>query len=214
MEQIGTDLKTTTKEATSLFSAYGHSDNQLKWNEENEKLKTNITSLKEILDTITLKIKNRDTTALVTTWGKFHTYSDDNKEIFDRLENFGLNNLPEEQKENWNGVWNRIKPQISSMRNHAEACSLHLQMIEKLKPDEIDTLTDSILRHIPYEYSVNDADKYTEEFIKAYQDLKREASQKKNLWDKFLDILAGGVQETAAERVMMQRWIDGEKGDL
>lgn len=35
-----------------------------------------------------------------------------------------------------------------------------------------------------------------------------------NLWDTFLDILAGGVHQSPSEHVMMERWIEGEKRDL
>ncbi|MBK9194867.1 MAG: hypothetical protein IPO17_07710 [Flavobacteriales bacterium] len=46
--------------------------------------------------------------------------------------------------------------------------------------------------------------------------IKEDSAKKSNLWDRFLNILAGMVpfEESPAERVMMQRWIDGEKGAL
>jgi L-asparaginase II len=35
-----------------------------------------------------------------------------------------------------------------------------------------------------------------------------------DLWDKWLDILAGSAHQSAAERVMLTRWIEGERRDL
>jgi hypothetical protein len=46
--------------------------------------------------------------------------------------------------------------------------------------------------------------------------IKEDASKKANLWDRVLNIIAGAIpfEESPAERVMMQRWINGEKGAL
>jgi len=46
------------------------------------------------------------------------------------------------------------------------------------------------------------------------KDFKKEFSEEKNLWDTFLDILAGGTHQSPSEHVMMERWIEGEKRDL
>jgi hypothetical protein len=87
-------------------------------------------------------------------------------------------------------------------------------MIEEFAPGEVDELTDTILKNMPMRYSMEEAVQYEKEYMQAYEELKRQAKEKKNLWDRFLDILAGGTQQTPAEMVMMQRWVNGEKGDL
>ena len=46
------------------------------------------------------------------------------------------------------------------------------------------------------------------------ENFKKEFKEEKNLWDRFLDILAGGTHQPPSERVMLERWIEGEKGDL
>lgn len=52
--------------------------------------------------------------------------------------------------------------------------------------------------------------------MQAMEQIKADSSAKSNLWDRFLNVLAGVVpfEESPVERVMMQRWIDGEKGAL
>lgn len=46
--------------------------------------------------------------------------------------------------------------------------------------------------------------------------MEEEANKKDNLWDRFLNVLAGGMpfKQSPAERVMMRRWLEGEKGEL
>jgi hypothetical protein len=45
---------------------------------------------------------------------------------------------------------------------------------------------------------------------------QEEANKKDNLWDRFLNLLAGNLsfKQTPQERVMMMRWVNGEKGEL
>ena len=79
---------------------------------------------------------------------------------------------------------------------------------------EIDEIANNILAHLPADYSLEEIKEYKKDYLIALDDVKKEFSQKKNLWDNFLDILAGDTHQSASERVMLSRWIDGEKGNL
>lgn len=79
---------------------------------------------------------------------------------------------------------------------------------------EIDAIATNILTHLPPNYSIEEINEYEKDYLIALDDIKKEISQKKNLWDDFLDVLAGGKHQSASERVMLGRWIDGEKGEL
>ena len=138
----------------------------------------------------------------------------ENFQELEKLKVIGGKVLPENKTLNWENLWSNIADESDNIKNEVKACELQLKLIESYNPKEIDELTDTILKHIPVKFSKKEANQYTKEYIKAYEDLKTEASQKKNLWDKFLDILAGGSQQTPAQRVMMQRWVNGEKNDL
>ena len=94
----------------------------------------------------------------------------------------------------------------------------HLQVAFEKKneytPSEIQEIANSILVQIPPDYTIEEIKEYEKDYLIAMDDLKKEFSQKKNLWDNFLDVLAGGTHQTASERVMLNRWIEGEKGKL
>ncbi|MGH1365464.1 MAG: hypothetical protein ACRBF0_18015 [Calditrichia bacterium] len=214
MDNIGSNLDSLLKNATSLFQANASAEAGINWKAEVDRLYQNVSSLKKILSSVTEKIRNKDAENLVSIWQNFQSFSDEILESILTLEKKGFATLPENQHENWRDIWTGARSNHSLIRSHAEACSLQLKMIEKYKPEEIDELTDTILRHIPANFTLADADLYEKDYSQAYEAIKQEASRKKNLWDKFLDILAGGVEQSPAERVMMQRWIDGEKGEL
>ena len=97
---------------------------------------------------------------------------------------------------------------------HIESCRVLLQMIERYTPDELNSITKIIVDQIPADFTYDDAVEYQKDYYKALVNFKKEFKEEKNLWDKFLDILAGGTHQLPSEKVMMERWLDGEKEDL
>jgi hypothetical protein len=87
-------------------------------------------------------------------------------------------------------------------------------MIEQYTPDELNKITQMIVDQIPADFTYEEAVEYQNDYFKALVNFKKEFREEKNLWDKFLDILAGGTHQSPAERVMMERWLEGEKGSL
>lgn len=78
----------------------------------------------------------------------------------------------------------------------------------------MNAISQIIIDHIPLDFTYDEALEYQKEYYKALENFKKEFKEEKNLWDKFLDILAGGAHQSTSERVMMERWLDGEKDDL
>jgi hypothetical protein len=87
-------------------------------------------------------------------------------------------------------------------------------MIARYSPDELNKITKIIVDQIPLEFTYEEAVTYQKDYYKSLIDFKQEFKEDKNLWDKFLDILAGGTHQPPSERVMLERWIEGKKGEL
>jgi histone deacetylase complex regulatory component SIN3 len=108
---------------------------------------------------------------------------------------------------------NEISPKIrasivlNNLRSTLENSKEYTQL-------EIDEIANNILAQLPPDYSIEDIKEYKKDYLIALNQIKKEFSQKKNLWDTFLDILAGGTHQSPEERVMLKRWIEGEKGML
>lgn len=129
--------------------------------------------------------------------------------------NLGLTLLPESIQTKWEIEF--VTPQaplIESIITYVESCRILLQMIDRYTPDELNAITKIIADHVPLNFTYIEAMEYQKDYYKELLNFKKEFKQEKNLWDKFLDILAGGTHQSPSERVMFDRWIDGEKGDL
>ena len=131
------------------------------------------------------------------------------------MEDQGFELLAETEQKNWNTYVLDFQQSILPLFiSHAMAYKVELQLIEKYTPEELSKVTQTILNNIPDNYTFEEAEEYERAYLKAMGDLEKEMGQEKNLWDKFLDILAGGTHQTPAERVMLDKWVEGEKGEL
>lgn len=213
MNSKGSVIKSDIDDASNLIHKYGSEKTKNDWQHEIDDFTKNLNQLKTIMASAISKIKQKSADSLSKDWMEYPQYAFRIEHSFKNLEKIGVSVLPENEKLKWIEKWALINKIHHQIKSEADACNIHLQLIEEHNPEEIDELTATILKHIPMKYSIGDAEKYTNEYMEAYEAIKREASQKKNLWDKFLDILAGGTQQTPAQRVMMQRWVNGEKGD-
>ncbi len=129
--------------------------------------------------------------------------------------NEGFVLLPEAFHLKWETNFVKLeKPLLQSILQHVESCRVLLQIIEQYTPDELNAITKIIVDHIPLDFTYDEAVDYQKNYYKALENFKKEFKEEKNLWDKFLDILAGGSHQSPSERVMMERWLEGEKDDL
>ena len=127
----------------------------------------------------------------------------------------GIDLLPDPIHPQWEEEFvNPVTALVESIVSHVESCRVLLQMIERYTPDELDSITQIIADKIPLNFTYAEAVEYQNDYYKALVNFKKEFKERKNLWDKFLDILAGGTHQSTSERVMMERWLEGEKGDL
>ena len=184
------------------------------WLSEQGKFQESVTSLKENLNQIIKKINAKEATGLTTIWEEQNQHSNNVRTSIEVMVELGNVHLPKTLSGNWVTSSNVVLSKLEAIKQLAEGSYTQLKMIEEYAPEEVDELTDTILKNMPMSYSIKEAKKYEKEYMQAYEDLKTQASQKKNLWDKFLDVLAGGTQQTPAQMVMMKRWVDGEKGDV
>ena len=183
-----------------------------KWKLSQEDVSDSIKSINEILILLQKKIEGKERTDSKELWKQFDLYENKLKKAYRFSEKLGYDILPENVHKHWEkDVCNFEESLMPLIVSHADACKLELEMIEKYTPKELDEITQVVAKLISDDFTFEEADKYEKEYLKAFKELKKEFRKDKNLWDRFLDILAGGTHQTPSERVMMQRWVDGEK---
>jgi hypothetical protein len=129
--------------------------------------------------------------------------------------NSGFKLLPEAVHPLWERDFVSLeKPLLESYIVHVDSYRVLLQMIDRYTPDELNAITRMIADHVPPDLTHEEALDYQNDYYKALVNFKNEFKKEKNLWDKFLDILAGGTHQSPSEGVMMERWLEGDEPDL
>lgn len=214
LRALGREIDEMVNTASTLFINKAPIIAHERWLLELGKIEQSRTALNAIMNQVVDKINQRDAQDLAETWDNHQEYAASLLESLASLQALGKTHLPETEQQQWDSNWTVVFDKFKGIQQLVEASSLHLAMISEYTPGEVDELTHTILQHMPKKYSMEEAAQYEQAYMKAYEELKREAQQKKNLWDRFLDLLAGGTQQSPAERVMMQKWVEGEKGQL
>lgn len=215
MLEIEKNLEEFHKNAFAIIEAHSSTESQEKWKKGLEEMNNSLKAINEVLNSVKEKVKNHDRTDSSALWKQFKSHLNNLKEANKTLENLGFEILPESEHMHWKkDACNFEDTILPLLVSHARACEIELQMMEKYTPKEIHDITQIILSFIPENFNFEDADKYEKDYLKAFEDFKKEFSQEKDLWDTFLDILAGGTHQSPSQRVMMKRWLEGERGDL
>jgi gas vesicle protein len=215
MLEIEEKLEEFHKSALAIIEAHSSTKSQEKWKNGLKEMNSSLKAINEVLNSAKEKVKNHDRSDSLALWKQFKLHLDNLKVGNKNLEDLGFEILPESEHIHWRkDVCNFEDTILPLIVSHAKACKTELQMIEKYTPKEIDNVTQIILDHVPEDFNFEEADKYEKDYRLAFEDFKKEFSPEKNLWDTLLDIVAGGTHQPPSERVMMKRWLEGEKGDL
>ena len=78
---------------------------------------------------------------------------------------------------------------------YADACRVELLMLERYSAEELKKINEFIHNKIPSDFSDKEAIQYEQDYKSAVADFLNEFDKDKNLWDRFLDILAGGTHQ-------------------
>lgn len=215
LQQIESDLDELNKKGLLMIEATASPEAIARWKDSLLQVNNAVNGINDTITAAREKIAKNEKEGYPELWKQLAVHLAALNDNSKSTANAGLELLPEAAHPQWEKEF--IKPEISlveSMVAHVESCRVLLQMIERYTPDELNVITQIIADQVPLDFTYEEAVEYQNDYYKALINFKKEFKQEKNLWDKFLDILAGGTHQSPSERVMMERWLNGEKGDL
>ena len=212
---IEAELDAVNKSGLTQITTDDNADIQANWKNQVNNVDEAINGLKKSLEAEKEKIGKKEVTNFTDLWNSLSADVKKLREGSKKSANLGFEILPEALHTNWKDEFVSLQaPLTEQLISHVETCIVLLRMIEKYSPEELDVITKIVVDKIPLDFTYSEALVYEKDYFKALVDFKQEFKEEKNLWDKFLDILAGGTHQQPSEHVMMERWIEGEKGDL
>lgn len=215
MKQVEESLETINKNALATLEAHSTKDGVERWNYSMQEVNDSVYSIDEVMQLLQEKVGKKGNTDSAELWKQFDLYENKLMEAAKFSEKLGFEILPESEHIHWQkDICNLEEAIVALIVSHIEACKMELKMIEKYAPAKMNGVTQVIIDHIPEDFTFEEASKYEQDYLRAFENFKKEFSPEKNWWDKFLDLLAGGTHQSPSERIMMQRWLEGDKKDL
>jgi hypothetical protein len=185
------------------------------WKKSYQDLNASILGINNTLNSAKKQIELSEKNELTELWIQLSVHLTAMKESIKLSTDLGLVLLPETIHMEWeNEFVLKGTAFILALVSKVDAYRVLLQMVERYTPDELKSINQLILTKVPTDFTFEEQVDYKNDYYKALINFKTEFKEEKNLWDTFLDILAGGTHQLPAERVMMERWVEGEKGDL
>ncbi len=213
--KLETELDELNKNGLLMIEASASAEEIANWKLHLQELDNAVKGMNDTLAAAKEKIAQKATDGYANLWKQLSIHLAALKNHSSNIANMGLALLPVAAHAQWEKEFVQLEtPLVQSIVTHVESCRVLLQMIERYTPDELNAITKIIVDHVPIDFTYEEAVEYQNDYYKALVNFKQEFKEEKNLWDKFLDILAGGTHQPPSERVMMERWLEGEKGDL
>ena len=213
--QIESELDELNKKGLLIIEANTSAEAVASWKQIVQEMNTAVKGINDTLTSAKENIEQKEKEGYPDLWKQLDIYLTALKDTAKNTASTGFNLLPEAVHPQWeNEFVTTTTSKVQYMVAHVDSCRVLLQMIERYTPEELNSITKIIVDQIPADFTYDDAVEYQKDYYKALVNFKKEFKEEKNLWDKFLDILAGGTHQLPSERVMMERWVEGEKEDL
>src|SRR5690606_9254126 len=147
-----------------------------------------------------------------TLWKEFEERLNLLKESAQKFENAGAKALPTDRKEKWGNEFEVFESETESeIKRNAKAVKLILQFMVRYTPQELHKIAQIISETTPHGADLNEEKDYEATFLRYLKHFQKEFEEKDNLFDTNMEILAGAVHPSPSERVMLDKWIDGEE---
>lgn len=213
--EFETELNELNHRALLIIEANVSPEAAAGWKDVILEINKTVRGINAALTSVKEKTVNNEKEGYLEFWKQLAAQEVELRSNYKDATNKGFELLPERIHPHWEKDFVTLAtPLVESLVKHIDTCRVLLQMIVRYTPEELDAITKIIAEHVPLDFNYEEAMEYQNDYYKALINFKKEFKQEKNLWDKFLDILAGGTHQPPSERVMMERWLDGEKGDL
>jgi len=187
----------------------------VRWKEVLQEADRAVQDIHKILSSVKENHAKKEKESYAELWKEMATHLSILKDSSINAATSGWRFLPSEILPQWEREFVNLEaPLVESLILHVDSCRVLLKMVESYTPDEMNAITRMIADHIPVDIPYEEAVHYQDDYNKALENFKNEFKKEKNLWDKFLDILAGGTHQSPSERVMMARWVEGEELNL
>jgi len=211
VESATREVNSVYEKGISMLEQSATEENRKQWEEVMNEIRVDTNQLNQVLVIARERTENREGFDFPIHWKDFENRLKDLKNSAQSFENMGARLLEGDNKTRWESeisvFESRIEPEI--LKN-ARAARLIFEFMFKYDAEGLDRIAEIVNRNVPENTAEMDSKDLEASYLKALREFQQEFKPQ-NLWDVFLEILAGGVHPSPSERVMLEKWTDGEQ---
>ncbi|HLV24349.1 MAG TPA: hypothetical protein VKY36_06175 [Moheibacter sp.] len=145
-------------------------------------------------------------------WKEFETQKTYLFESALKFERLGQRVLSDERLRHWEADFVILENSIlPSIENELNTARFIIDFVGKYNREDREKFLGIIKETKNSEVDWADPKESEAHYIKVIKQFKEEFEPKTNLWDSIMELLAGDVHPSPSERIMFEKWIDGEQ---
>ena len=209
-ERVTNEMVSTYEKGISMLENAGK-ENLKQCKEQLNEVRVDANQLNQVITLAWERRNAREGFDFEQHWKDFESRFNDLKNSALKFESMGAEGLSETEKARWNAeiriFENKTEPEV---KRNEKLLKPVFQFIYRHTPENLVKINEIVNRYVPENSSESDPKELESLYRKALAEFQREFKPQ-NLWDSFLELLAGGVHPSPSERVMFEKWIDGEQ---
>lgn len=197
---------------TVILETEGNKDYQRDWSEYLNEVRVHSNQLNQYLELAKERSEQNQDYAFKTLWKDFEDRLKLLKESAQNFENTGAKALSAEKKEKWGNEFEVFESDVEpEIVRYGKGMKLILQFMVRYTPEELEKISQIIQETVPKGATPKEEKDYEAAFLRYLRQYQKEFEKKDNLFDTIMEILSGGVHPSPSERVMLQKWTNGEE---
>ena len=204
-------LISTYEKGVFMLENHAEPENKKYWEESINLNRVNVNQFNHCLEIMKENSDERDSFDFDKSWKDFENRRADLANSANGFEKLGDKFLPEKQKNTWDSqikiYGQRTEPEIQGKINTVKFI---LQFKSRYNKENLVRINEIVTKNVPADISKLDSEALSKSYIKALREFQREFKPQ-NLWDDFMELLAGGVHPSPEERVSIMKQLDGEE---
>ena len=211
VQETVAELISTYEKGIFILEHHAEPENKKYWDESINQNRVDANQLNHCLEIMKETSDDREKFDFEKSWKDFENRWKDLASSAHGFEKLGEKFLPEKQKPTWDSqikVYDRrTDPEI---QRNIKTVKFILQFKSRYNKENLARINEIVNMNVPADISKLDSETLSKSYIKALREFQREFKPQ-NLWDAFMELLAGGVHPSPEERVSLMKQLDGEE---
>ncbi|MEY4484202.1 MAG: hypothetical protein RL693_1654 [Verrucomicrobiota bacterium] len=207
IDELETSLEKLLEEAKTRADAHIPAEKRWEWDMSWDAADQRLETMRVNANEARRRLNNGDTSDAMEPWKNITEEDRELDLLLDTLRRTGREALPGQDLDpwydSWKGLWVTIEEHLTTLRLHVVTTHFQLEMRKKYGTEKADEVTQQILERLPENATIEDAEKFADEYRKAYLEFLNHREHP-TFWDIFRGLLLM-PEETPEDRLAGNR---------